>query len=389
MQQKFLKLGVIGLGGRIDGFLKWCFVDEVEDFAIVAIADPNKEITTARIKESPNVYDQNARIYDNADDMLANEELDGVFVGTQANLHVEMAIKVIKKGIPLFLEKPIAITYDSIIELNEVRKQYNPKVVVSFPLRSSPMTQMAREIIESGKLGTIEQVQAWNDVPYGRTYFRSHYRDTSISGGLWLEKASHDLDVINYLVGEKADKLCAMSTQNIFGGDMPDEAECKTCDKRLNCPESDYTIKTVYRDNGYGGMCPFSKSIKNEDCGTSIVKYKSGLHAMYSQNFIARFQAGRRGGRVYGYKGTLEYDINNAEIKIMMHTFDRVERYKFDGIIDPHCGGDQILAKQFAAMARGGDVKSTLLEGLESAMLGVLARQACKDEEYINVPGLE
>lgn len=387
--QKFLKIGVIGLGGRIDGFLKWCFVDEVEDFAVTAITDINIEQTQNRIKESPKVYDQSARIYTDADEMLDNEELDGVFVGTRAPLHVEMAVKVMKRGIPLFLEKPVAIEYEDLIKLNEARKKYNPKCLVSFPLRESPMTKTAKEIIESGRLGKIEHVQAYNDIPYGRVYVHTQYRNPKDSGGLWLEKASHDLDVINYLMGEKADKLCAMQTHNIFRGDKPIELKCAECPDRMKCPESDYTVKNIYRDDVIGDLCSFSKENHVEDCGTAIIKYKSGAHAMYAQNTFARFAAGRRGGRYYGYKGTLEIDLNAHEITIMMHDFDRTEKYKFDGIKDPHNGGDQILAKKFAAMMRGEKIESTLLDGIESAMLGVIARESCEKEEYIKVPSCE
>lgn len=389
MSEKFLKIGVIGLGGRIDGFLKWCFVDEVEDFKVTAVTDINRKTTEQRIKESPNVYDAETRIYEDADKMLDSEELDGVFVGTCADLHVEMALKVIKRGIPLFLEKPVAILPEELERLNEARKKYNPKCLVSFPLRESPLTQAAKEIIDSGRLGTIEQVQAYNDIPYGGTYFHTFNRDPNFSGGLWLEKATHDLDVINYLVGQKAEKLCAMWTHNIFKGDNPPELKCSECAKRMQCPESDYTIKNIYRDVVYGNLCCYSTESRIEDSGTAIIKYKSGMHAMYSQNAFARFKAGRRGGRYYGYKGTLEIDMTAHELTVMMHNFDRIEKYKFDGIKDPHNGGDQILSRKFAAMMRGENIKSTLLEGIESATLGMAAINSCKNEEYVYVPSVE
>ena len=44
-----------------------------------------------------------------------------------------------------------------------------------------------------------------------------------------------------------------------------------------------------------------------------IVRYESGMHAVYSQNFFARKKAARRGARLYGYLGTLEYDLSGTK----------------------------------------------------------------------------
>lgn len=386
---KFLKYGVIGLGGRIDGLNKWAGYDKVEDFAIVAVTDINKEMTMKRFKESPHVYPEDARFYYDADEMLDNEELDGVFIGTTADAHVEMAIKVMKRGIPLYLEKPVAITREDVEKLNEARKKYNPKCLVSFPLRYSPMSRRVREIIESGKLGKIQQVQSWNDINYGRVYHHSKHNDPKISGSLWLEKATHDLDLICYYLGEDPSKLCAMETRGLFGGDMPEGTTCDKCDKRMECPESDYAVTKIYGDTTHGMKCCYMPSNIQHDCATVIAKYNSGVIATYSQNTIVRFHGGRRGGKIYGYKGTLEYDINNAKITITMNDFDTVEVIDFHGITDPHCGGDQILTRTFADMARGKEVPSSLLEGIKSASFGLVALESCEKEAFVSLPDME
>ena len=46
------------------------------------------------------------------------------------------------------------------------------------------------EIVDSGRLGVVNQVQAVNNVPYGGVYYaRSTYRDFDVTGGMWLQKA--------------------------------------------------------------------------------------------------------------------------------------------------------------------------------------------------------
>lgn len=383
-----LRYGVIGLGGRIDGMLSWNLMEGYGEFKVTAVADPNTEGTKKKIEALPNIYDQNARIYENADDMLEHEELDGVFVGTRCSLHTDMAIKVIKKGIPLFLEKPVCTSLENVVQLNRAREKYNPKAIVSFPLRTSLLSRTAKEIIDSGKIGTVEQVQAYNDVPYGRVYYRNWYRDVNETGGLWLQKATHDIDLINYILGAVPEKLCAMSSTQIFKGNMPDNIKCTDCERRESCPESDLKIRRVYKDETSGDYCSFSSMQKNQDSGSVLMKYASGMHAMYSQNFFARFKAGRRGGRYYGYKGTLELDLTEGEIRVMMHTCNRVDTYKFDGIKDPHFGGDTYLQEMFFDMCSGKQVEGTLKEGIESALICLCARESCAEEKFVRVPKL-
>ena len=63
--------------------------------------------------------------------------------------------------------------------------------MVSFPLRVSALCTTAREIIDSGVIGTVENVQAINNVPfYSGGYYHGWMRDDEETGGLWLQKAT-------------------------------------------------------------------------------------------------------------------------------------------------------------------------------------------------------
>lgn len=53
-----------------------------------------------------------ANLSDTPEEMLERERLDGILIGTRCSLHTEMALKVTPTGIPLFLEKPVALPYD-------------------------------------------------------------------------------------------------------------------------------------------------------------------------------------------------------------------------------------------------------------------------------------
>jgi len=381
-------VGVIGLGRRMGGVIGNILYDETNEVKVTAVTDINPAKVDEAIERRPEMYDDNLKRYTNADEMLDNEKLDGVFIGTNCNTHTDFAVKVIERGIPLFLEKPVSTTMDDLSRLAGAMKKYDPKVMVSFPLRYSGIASLAKEIIDSGKIGTVEQVQAFNDVPYGRVYYHSWYRDDSITGGLWLQKATHDLDCINYITGMKPVEICAMESKQIFKGNKPAGLKCSECPEYDTCCESPKMIGKRYNDRILGDGCCFAVDTGNLDSSSAIMRYETGMHAVYSQNFFARKKAGRRGARYYGYKGTLEFDWIKAEIKVYMHNTDRVDTYKFEGNESSHFGGDAIMIADFMDMLNGGG-KSILKEGIESALMCLKARESCETKSFVTIPSVD
>lgn len=71
-------------------------------------------------------------MFEGADELLEHVELDGVVIGTRCNLHTEIALKVLKRNLPLFLEKPVATSYDDLFRLKEGYEASKSKVVVTF-----------------------------------------------------------------------------------------------------------------------------------------------------------------------------------------------------------------------------------------------------------------
>ena len=379
-----LRFGVIGYGGRIRGIINGLKQFSVP-FEIGAITDPRG----AEYKESHEDL-KNAGIYEDADEMLDKEQFDGVLVGTRCSLHTPMAIKVAKRGLPLFLEKPVATSMEQVHALAEAFQDYKPQVVVSFPLRLTTLALAAKGIIDSGRLGEIHQVQAWNNVPYGWVYYGGWYRDFNETGGLFLQKATHDFDYISYLLGSRPTSVCAMNSRRIYGGDKPEELMCRDCDEQETCIESPFNL--FYR-RGQGSKverestmhCMFSKSIKNEDSGNAILEFESGAQACYSQNFYARGKAGARGARFLGYHGTVEFDWYTGEVKVFEHHSLRNETIRFEAG-GGHFGGDTELCHDFLRIAQGkGDSRSPIEAGIISALTCLKARESAETRTFQTV----
>ncbi|GBF77697.1 oxidoreductase [Paenibacillus sp. 598K] len=371
-----IDLGVIGYGLRI-GYMLDTLLKLEPDSRIKAIADPRAD--EIRIKLGAQA--EQIAFYTEADEMLANERLDGVFIGTRCNLHTEMALKVLKLNLPLFLEKPVATTYEDLYRLKAGYEASSSPVVVSFPLRNTPLARLAKDIIDSGKIGTVEHVQAVNNVNYGGVYYHHWYRDESITGGLFLQKATHDFDYMNYLVGQRPQAICAMRSKQIFKGNKPVGLTCAACEEKLSCPES-----TIAKPE-LGAYCCFGVDTGNEDSGSALIRYESGLHAAYSQNFFVRNKAAKRGARLMGYKGTLEFDWVTNELHVYMHHELRVETHKLDhDPTDGHGGGDSILLRNFMQALRGeAPSETSLAEGLWSALLCLKANESADNDKFCTV----
>ena len=267
-----LKIGVIGYGGRTGDLIKDVLLELKLDVEIVAFTDLDEAAARARMSH-PRLHPETIRYYKTAREMLDSEELDGCMIGTRCNTHTSYAVEVLRRNIPLFLEKPVSTTIEDLRALAAAGKATTAQTVVSFPLRTSGIVRKAKAIIDSGEIGEIQHVQAYNNVPYGGCYYHSWYRDESITGGLFLQKATHDLDYIQYMLGRRPVELCAMESKQIFKGDKPAGLRCSDCPEERTCPESEWFMTTYKADHPHGDLCCFSTATGNHDSASVLVRY--------------------------------------------------------------------------------------------------------------------
>ncbi|MEN6478077.1 MAG: Gfo/Idh/MocA family oxidoreductase [Anaerolineales bacterium] len=381
-----LRIGIIGYGNRISHIARDMGMFGIP-YAVTAVADPRSE----QLASLADPLLSDAHFYGDADDMLDHEQLDGVMVGTRCNLHTEMALRVAARQLPLFLEKPVATSFEQLTALAAGFAGYQPVTVVSFPLRLTPIVQRVKALIDADEIGTVEHIVAFNDVPYGRTYYNHWYRDASITGGLWLQKATHDLDYIQYLVDDQPETVAAMHARRVYGGDKPFDLHCRDCAEWETCPESPFTrlhegfeaewIDAIDPDS----MCLFAQGIQNQDQGNCLIQYRRGAQLSYTQNFYARHLAARRGARLYGYRGTIEFDWYQNQIKLYRHRAPIAETIDFSGNMS-HFGGDRELCLDFLRGMRDGTPSRSPIEaGILSALTCLWARESALTGQFCKV----
>lgn len=383
-----MKLGVIGYGNRANFFIGR-FFDAQRGVRLTAIADLDLEKAKGRMKANPvfQKYGIDADAvhgYTDLHEMMQREKLDGVLVCTNCSQHSQNTADIMPYGVPVFLEKPVSVTREQLRILREGRLA-NPgtPVVVSFPLRYAPICRFVKKLIQEGAIGKVQQVQALNNVPYGPGYFHGFDMGFAENGGLWPQKATHDLDYLYYLIDEDPVEVCAMETKNVFTGPHEPTLRCEDCGERLTCTEGPYQQSQFWDEEGQGGYCAFSNNPNSHDSGSVLVRYASGIHAVYSQNFYSRKEARKRGAVIIGYWGTIQFDFYTGQVKLWRHDSQPSAVYQFHTGDKPHFGGDQAMAHNFIDVMEGKPSLSTLEDGMVSALTCICAAESCRSRAFV------
>lgn len=373
------RLGIIGLGDRISTVLK--NLENTGECELCCVADPRLEEVkleqTAKGRDISRVH-----FYTTAEDMLENEKPDGILVGTRCSLHTKYAEMVIKKGYPLYLEKPVCTTRKDLARLERLISEYPDeckRVTVSFPLRFTPQIIKAKELIAEGTIGKIAHIQAWTNVPYAIGYYHKWYRDDNETGGLFLQKATHDVDYIMDVLGEEPTEVCAMTSKQVYKGDHEAGLLCRSCTEKDTCIDYTDELGTNYRKHDF---CCFATDTGNEDSGSALIMFQNGVHAAYSQNFISKRSAGKRGARFIGHLGTIEFDWQQNYFVYHDHYGERHD-IDISDKANGHFGGDEMLAYDFLLALSGKETRCTLESGIRSAKLCLCLKESAELHKFI------
>ena len=383
-----MRLGIVGYGSRMHSLVSTVFREVEPGIRVVSVVDPAEEEVRRRM-DSLDTGD--VTFHPSLDHMMHNAHLDALAIGTRCNLHAPLAIKAANYNLPLYLEKPVAITMRQATGLERAFENSKCQVVVSFPLRVSPLCNLAKNQLQKGAVGTPIHIEANNYVPYGRVYWEEPYRDFDITQGLFLQKATHDFDYMAYLMNSPITRVSAMATRGkIFGGNKPPGLVCSKCDEQETCLESPQNRMRRGLDRARDHLCVFGIDCGeghrlNEDCSSALLEFASGGHGTYTQVFFARRGAATRGASISGYNGKIAFDWYTNELQYSRHhdPFAATERA---GEGASHFGGDISLAHDFIDVVRGTSRSRTPIEvGIQSVYACLAAKESVEKGRFVKV----
>jgi predicted dehydrogenase len=154
-------------------------------------------------------------------EMLAKEELDAVFVTTPIQTHVPLIADIARnnKDLSIFVEKPLAATYNEARTACDAVRDLNGVSMVGYQKRFSPIFLQAGEFIKEGVLGELQFFRAYSFSSDVLSKGRS-WRFRKGMGGVLLDLAPHLLDILLWFFGEPSDVVSVR--RRIYSDDVDD-----------------------------------------------------------------------------------------------------------------------------------------------------------------------
>lgn len=133
------------------------------------------------------------------DDLLNDEDLDGIVIATPNALHVEQCLKALKAGKAVFCQKPLARTAEEVRELINAAAIHDKHLGVDYSYRYTEGIQKIKSLLNQEKLGKVFAVEAAFHNAYGPD--KSWFYDMERSGGgCLLDLGCHLVDLSMYLL---------------------------------------------------------------------------------------------------------------------------------------------------------------------------------------------
>ncbi len=378
-----LGIGIVGTGQRCMYFFGPYIKAHPEKARLVALADYDE----SRLNSAVVDLGGDIRSYHSLDDMVKDPQVEAVIITTPDFTHREMLEKGLEAGKHTICEKPMATTIEDALDMTRRAMASKQVVQIGFMLRYAPFVVKLREIIESGAICPLLQINASEVVEYyhGAAFFRRWHRFRRKSGGLLVHKACHTLDVINWIIGSRPAWVTASGGTQTFVPKQGAAERCRDCALTAACP-------AAYRVDAYNwiyqtrkerhdpltyanDLCVYNSEKDSVDNAVMNVQYENGVRLTFS--FSTTGARHERHFLLIGQNGQIHASQANGTIGLetvggISKTIEFPEEMR-----DEHGGGDEPLIDSFLqCVATERRPVADILAGLYSVALGVAATQS-------------
>lgn len=368
-----LSIGIVGFGERA---ALWQFAHRpdapagVRPSRVTAVCDVSERGRADALAAIPDVS-----VTDDLDKLLASG-IDAVLVLAPDHQHAPVGLRCLRAGVPVFCEKPLAITIGDCDEMLRTAYETGARLYVGHNMRHMPVVTQMRELIMAGRIGAVKAIWCRHFVGNGGDYyFKDWHADRRRSTGLLLQKAAHDLDVIHWLADGYSQTISAMGDLMVYG-DITDRKD------RRNERMAEWFSTDNWPPTAQTGLNPV---VDVEDISMMQMRLDNGVLASYEQcHFTPDYW---RNYTVIGTEGRIENldDGPGGQIQI----WDR----RHDGYAPPdevitiedrdggHGGADPLLIAEFLRFAAdGGPTQTSPIAARQAVAAGVVATDSLRSD---------
>ncbi|MEI7832398.1 MAG: Gfo/Idh/MocA family oxidoreductase [bacterium] len=146
------------------------------------------------------------RWYDDADALINDPEVDAVYIATPPGSHMDYALRVAAAGKPVYVEKPMARTYEECMQMVDGCAAVGVPLFVAYYRRMLPRFLRVRDLLAEGAIGEVRTVSLRlysgnNSTDFTPGNIPWRVQPELAGAGLVLDLGSHMLDLLDYLVG--------------------------------------------------------------------------------------------------------------------------------------------------------------------------------------------
>ena len=402
------RYAIVGTGDRATGMWGRQIQERYSDvIEFVGLCDINPK----RVEASKALMGVQCPTFTNFDEMLDKAKPQVVMVTTRDSFHSQYIVRALDRGFDVMTEKPMVIDEKQCQAVLDAEKRNKRNIIVTFNYRYAPRHRTTKEILMSGEIGKVLSVDfAWYlDVYHGADYFRRWHAYKNGGGSLWVHKATHHFDLVNWWLGADPVEVVANGQLQVYGKNGTIRGKnCRACPHQKSC-RFYYDLTTnanrmkLYAecesaDNYYRDACVFREDIDIYDSMQAIVKYSNGATMAYSLDAHMPFEGFRVAFN--GELGRLEvrdyerqpWDVPAGQETEIYVTKSFGQRRKVDVVnaAGGHGGGDDFLRDQIfrktpaPAHMRLPDSRA----GAMSCLTGIAARKSIEEKRAVTISEL-
>jgi len=202
---KKVKVGIVGLGrlGRKHAENLAFRIPHCELTAVCSVIEEEVQ----EVMEAWNIpYG-----YTKYEDMLANQELDAIFIASPSNFHCDQIKQALSLGFHVFSEKPLGLYVEEALDVQlAVNAHPNQVFMLGFMRRYDRSYMAAKEKIEEGVIGEPFLIRCYGLDPASKMDSFLKFARSNYSGGLFLDMSIHDFDLARWYLGVEAKEVWAI-----------------------------------------------------------------------------------------------------------------------------------------------------------------------------------
>lgn len=402
-----MRYAIVGTGIR--GITMWGrdVAQEYSDYVdFVGLCD----INPGRVEFARDYIGVDCPTFTDFSEMIRQTGPDTLCVTTVDGTHDEFIINGMEMGCDIVAEKPLTTDQFKCQAILDAQARTRKDIAVTFNYRYSPHRTRMKELLMEERVGRVTSVDFhwYLDIEHGPRYFRRWHGKERYSGTLFVHKATHHFDLLNWWIDSEPEEVFAYGALEYFGHNNPFRStNCRPCPHKNRCQyywdiTQDEFLTHLYADNehhdGYlRDGCVWANNIDIFDKMAAQIRYMNGVQVSYSCTTYSPYEGYRIAFN--GTKGRMEAWIKERqpweaedydEIRVT-DNFGDTELIQIPHAGGGHGGGDTRLRDRIFKDPTAPDphgLAAGVRDGAMSVLIGIGARKSVKTGEPVRIASL-